>query len=141
VYNASCLNIFRNFAEFVALHYALSVRNDTEYWRANSSRTYSPGLPYLEPQSFQGFYELQHIKMFTARVPMSAGITLIAVGMNYPLLDNVTRIHQENRDGISYKEKYKESFETFEKKKEYWAKLAETEPTLYQYLKDNIYKN
>ena len=140
VYNASCLNIFRNFAEFVALHYALSMRNDTEYWRANGSRTYSPGLPYLEPQSFQGFHELQHIKMFTNRAPMSAGITRIAVGMNYPLLDNITRIHQENRDGIDYKEKYKESFETFEKKKEYWAKLAESEPTLYQYLKDNIYK-
>jgi tryptophan halogenase len=140
VYNASVLNIFRNFAEFVALHYALSIRNDTEYWKANNKRVYSPGLDSLTPQSFQGFYDLQHRKMFSSKAPVQAGITRIATGMNYPMLDSISQTLENNRDHKSHKEKFKESFEIFEKKKAFWLKASETEPTLYQYLKDNIYK-
>ena len=33
-FNLSCTNSFRYFAEFVAIHYALSVRTDTPYWKA-----------------------------------------------------------------------------------------------------------
>ena len=139
VYNASCLQIFRNFAEFVALHYALSIRNDTDYWRANAERTYSPGLPSLTPQSFQGFYSLQHIKMFTNQAPINAGITRIAVGMNYPMLDPITQKVHEKRDKVSHAEQLKSFFEIYEKKKQYWKKSAEAEPSLYQYLKDNIH--
>lgn len=141
VYNASCLNIFRNFAEFVALHYALSIRNDTEYWKDNNRRIYSPGLDRLVPQSFQGFYDLQHAKMFTNQVPEFAGITRISVGMNYPILDPITIRGYEIRTGANHKEVFNESFERFERKKMYWNSLADLEPTLYQYLKQNIYKD
>jgi tryptophan halogenase len=141
VYNASTLHIFRNFAEFVALHYALSIRNDTEYWQANNRRVYSPGLDSLTPQSFQGFNDLQHIKMFTNRAPVHAGITRIAVGMNYPLLDSTTARQHEIRDQSNYKEVFKQSFESFEKKKMYWNSLADLEPSLYEYLKNTIYKD
>ena len=130
VYNASCLNIFRNFAEFVALHYALSIRNDTEYWKANNRRTYSPGLDSLQPQSFQGFYDLQHAKMFTNQVPEFSGITRISVGMNYPILDPITIRGYEIRTGANHKEVFSESFERFERKKMYWNSLADLEPTL-----------
>ena len=133
-YNASTLQIFRNFSEFVALHYALSVRNDTEYWRANGDRTYSPGLDQQIPQSFHGFYDLNHRKMFTGTVPLDAGITRISAGMNYPVLDSITIQYEQTRDPIDYKEQYGESFNMFERKKAYWAKCAESEPTLFEYL-------
>jgi tryptophan halogenase len=141
VYNASCLNIFRNFAEFVALHYALSIRNDTNYWQDNNRRTYSPGLPKLEPQNFQGFYDLQHAKMFTNQVPTYAGITRISVGMNYPILDPVALRGYEIRDGVKHEEIFEKSFSSFEKKKMYWNMLADFELSLFQYLKTNIYKD
>lgn len=141
VYNASTLNIFRNFAEFVALHYALSIRNDTPYWVANSKRTYSPGLDSLEPQSFQGFYDLQHTKMFTNKAHPNAGITRIAVGMNYPLLDRISQRQHEIRDKVDHKVAMASWFETLDKKKAYWQKLAKDEPTLYEYLKNTIYKD
>jgi tryptophan halogenase len=139
VYNASCLNIFRNFAEFVALHYALSIRNDTEYWKANANRTYSPGMPSLEPQPFLGFYDLQHRKMFSFRAPSRAGITRISIGMNYPIIDRFTIKTSELRDGVDYKEVFKKSFDAFEDKKGFWTISAKSEPTLFQYLKNNIY--
>ena len=32
-FNVACRRMYNGFAEFVALHYALSDRTDTEYWR------------------------------------------------------------------------------------------------------------
>lgn len=141
VYNASCLNIFRNFSEFVALHYALSIRNDTEYWKANGSRTYSPGMETLVPQSFQGFYPLQHAKMFTGRAPVYSGITMIAVGMNYPHFDSIAQRKQEVREQTSHADRMKQWFEIQDKKKKFWENCAVAEPTLYQYLKEQYKSN
>lgn len=133
-YNAATLQIFRNFSEFVALHYALSIRNDTDYWKANGTRIYSQGMARQLPQSFHGFYDLNHRKMFTGISPTDAGITRIAVGMNYPILDKVTVEYEQAREKADYAKQYSESFEIFEKKKAYWAKCAEKEPTLFEYL-------
>ena len=139
VYNASCLHIFRNFAEFVALHYALSIRNDTKYWQANAERVYAPGLPALEPQSFQGFYDVQHRKMFGGRLLEKAGITFISTGMRYPLLDQVAVLKMQNRDKVDYKVAMKKYFDTFEAKKAFWQNAAKNELSLYQYLKQYVH--
>lgn len=141
VYNAAVLNIFRNFSEFVALHYALSIRNDTDYWKANSNRVYSPGLPFLEPQVFQGFYDLQYRKMISFKVPNKDGITFISTGMKYPILDSVTIKSDQLRDNADYQKIFANSFESFEKKKSIWNEAAKLEPSLYQWLKTNIYKD
>jgi len=141
VYNASVLNIFRNFAEFVGLHYALSIRNDTEYWKANAARVYAPGMPKLEPQSFQGFYDLQHRKMFSGRLLEKTGITFISTGMRYPILDAITVKKLENRDKLDYAKVFKKSFDAFDHKKAMWNKAAENELSLYQFLKQNIHKD
>jgi len=39
-FNVSCKTFFDEFAEFVALHYALSKRNDTRYWRDISNKSF-----------------------------------------------------------------------------------------------------
>ena len=41
VYNRGTFRFFDDFAQFVSLHYALSVREDTEYWREIRSRSLS----------------------------------------------------------------------------------------------------
>ena len=88
-YNAATFGIFRNFAEFVAQHYALSVRDDTEYWKANANRNYCPGIENLKPNTSQGFYPLADKKMHMANIDPTQGITWISTGMNYLLLDSV----------------------------------------------------
>ena len=40
-YTYGCRQIFQNFAEFVASHYALSHRDDTEYWKVNLNKEWS----------------------------------------------------------------------------------------------------
>lgn len=138
-YNSSCLNIFRNFSEFVALHYALSCRSDTAYWIDNQKRSYSPKMVSMEPDTFQGFKDLKDRKMFSNRIPFTSGITFISTGMNYPIIDSITLRLRENRDKISYKEKFSESFKMFEKKKNYWSEQAKKELSVYEFLKRRIH--
>ena len=142
VYNASTYGIFRNFSEFVALHYALSIRNDTPYWQANANRVYSPGMPTMEPNSSVGFYALQNDKMFTGRTPDIGGITWISVGMHYFMIDktyhDLELIHRT--DPAEFKRRYDEQFDKIERRKQRWLDAAKDKPSLYQYLKDKIYK-
>ena len=142
VFNTACIGMFRNFAEFVALHYALSVRDDTEYWRENSERVYDPGMVNLEPTTHVGFKDLQMKKMVTSDPgSFREGIPWISVGMNYPVLDQVDQKLHEFYDGIDHKKEWLPQFIEFDLRKHKWNRAAESELSLYQYLKKNIYKS
>jgi hypothetical protein len=134
--------MFRNFAEFVALHYALSIRDDTPYWIANVERVYDPSMVKLEPTTAVGFKDLQHKKMVTADPGQHReGIPWISVGMNYPVFDRVDQILHEFYDQVDHRKFWAPYFSLLESRKEKWKRAAEKEMTLYQYLKTNIYKD
>ena len=141
VYNGSCFAMWRNFAEFVALHYALSIRNDTEYWKANANRTYSPGMVSMSPDTAIGFYKLQSAKMFDFRNDSNiAGINWIGVGMNYFVLDKTTLAVRQNHFHEDFKIGYANIFNMFEERKARWKESAKIHVSLYQYLKIHIHK-
>jgi hypothetical protein len=141
VYNGSCFAMWRNFAEFVALHYALSIRNDTEYWKANANRTYSPGMVSMSPDTAIGFYKLQSAKMFDFRNDSNiAGINWIGVGMNYFVLDKTTLAVRQNHFHEDFKIGYANIFNMFEERKARWKESAKNHVSLYQYLKTHIHK-
>ena len=143
VYNASCFGMWRNFAEFVALHYALSIRNDSDYWKANANRVYAPGLPSQQPSTSVGFHVLQNDKMFTSRTPPIGGISWISVGMNYFMVDkNRIEVEMLHYDNITeFKAAYDTLFQEYERRKEFWLEAAKDSPSLCQYLADNIHNN
>lgn len=139
VYTTSTKGIFNNFAEFVALHYALSVRDDTPYWKANNERVYSPKMIKGEAITSVGFFQLQNNKMFNFNVIGNAGINYISVGMNYFISDIIDQTLDQNHLRIDYKGVMQPIFNHFEARKERWNKAAEQELSLYEYLKKNIY--
>jgi hypothetical protein len=142
VYNAATFGMWRNFAEFVALHYALSIRNDTEYWKANANRVYAPGLPKLEPNTSVGFYQLQNSKMFEGHYASEiAGINWISVGMNYFVLDKISTTIRQNFDHRNYKLEFDPIFAMFEERKARWLEFASSQPSLFEYLAKNIHKD
>jgi hypothetical protein len=141
VYNGTVFGMWRNFAEFVALHYALSIRTDTEYWRANANRVYEPGMETLEPNNAIGFFRLQEDKMFNYRTPDIGGITWISVGMNYFILDKTTVKLREKYHKGSLKAEMASVFQMLEDRKARWAEVAKDQPSLYQYLKTHIHNN
>lgn len=142
VYNAATFGMWRNFAEFVAMHYALSIRNDTEYWKANADRVYAPGLPKLAPNTSIGFYQLQNSKMFDGSHNSEiAGINWISVGMNYFVLDKISLAIRQNFDNRNYQVEYDPIFAMLEDRKARWAEMASNQPSLLEYLSNNIHKD
>lgn len=141
VYNAAVFGMWRNFAQFVAMHYALSIRNDTEYWKANANRVYSPGMPTLEPETAIGFYKLQGAKMFEYGHDSDiAGINWISVGMHYFVADKTTVNLRQNAKKEDFRYIYDPIFREWENCKSRWRECAKNYGSLYQYLKENIHK-
>jgi tryptophan halogenase len=140
VFNAATKGIFRNFAEFVALHYALSHRDDSPYWVANNNRVYSPEMVKGDPVPYVGFTHLQDLKMFRYNVVGNAGINYISTGMNYFISDTIDQINDENFRQIDYKKFMEPILLHLDERKERWEKAAKNELSLYEYLKKNIYK-
>jgi hypothetical protein len=137
VYNTATRGIYNNFAEFVALHYALTIRSDTKYWKDINDRSYCPSMIDLQPTTSVGFFDLQNQKMFESPINAIGGITYISAGMNYFLKD---KIDLEIR---SFKNNNKNRIDKlvshYKKKKSMWEDAAKNELSLYQYLKKNIY--
>lgn len=138
-YNTATKGLFQNFAEFVALHYACSNRNDTEYWRANADRVYDKGMSDLEPTVSVGFFDFQDQRMFTGKLDKKAGITWVATGLNRMIVDLITAKKEAFHRNTDLRDYYAKSWTTIERNKQEWAKFAESEPTLYQYLKRNVH--
>ena len=139
IYNFAVKGVFDNFAEFVALHYGLSVRRDTQYWVDASKRTYSKKFENKEVSGLKGIFELQDKKMFTGSPDIFSGISYISVGMNYHFFD---RIDQKLFTyGNNIKPYIDSNLKLFNAKKSQWSKAAENAPSLNKYLEDNIYGN
>lgn len=141
VYNKATRHVFRNFAEFVAMHYAFSKRNDTEYWKANNARVYEPGMPDLVPVLHVGFHDYAERKMFYGGLDPYKGLVWIATGMNHPIVDQIDLGHTEHHHNIKVKEEFAESFTKMEINKTRWWKEAEKELSLCQWLKKYIHKD
>jgi len=137
VYNKTTYNMFRSFAEFISLHYALSIRDDTNYWKENSQREY---LKFIVPnQLIGGFNTLSQSKMYDYSLPDTSGINWVAAGMNYFVFDDITEKIFQTQDLTDHKIKYDQMFKEFERRKSRWEEAANQEQTLYDFLKTNYY--
>jgi tryptophan halogenase len=140
VYNDTVFLMFRSFAEFISLHYALSIRDDTEYWRSNSQREYSNYFG-INKKLVGGFDSLKQSKMFEYSLPDVTGINWVAAGMNYFVYDDIAEKIIQTEENMDRKNKYSGMFNEFENRKNRWREAAEKEPSLYEYLKNTYYKD
>lgn len=146
-YNSITSSLFKDLAEFIAMHYALSVRDDSQYWKDISTRIYSPELhkgdayPFTNaaPASFGAtFLDFEFRKMLGRLTPPENGITYISVGMNHTVFSKVDQLHAINNRNIEpYINDLKQRFKL---KKDAWNAAAKNCPSLYTYLKDKIYE-
>lgn len=141
VYNAATKGMYNNFAEFVALHYTLSIRRDSQYWIDISEKTYCQEMIDLIPTHNVGFFDLHRRKMFNRpRLDPTAGITYISVGMNYLLKDHIDQEWEICGDTKNLKAYVSNLKEHYAKKKLEWQLSADKSPSVYNYLKKNIYR-
>lgn len=134
-FNYSCKALFNTFAEFVALHYALSHRNDTEYWRNCMNKTWSKDLIDLKQSHIFGFQKAAQDRNINYHHNLEGGLHCIAAGMNWAPTDKPSLIiHDQWNEGV-----LKEIVNSLNARTKEAIDSVENETSLYDYLKENIY--
>ena len=138
-YTMQCKREFYQFAEFVGLHYALSHRDDTEYWKNNLNKEWSNELIENKPNKYITGYFAAGIDRIDFKFNTIGGLHCIAAGMNWAPSD-ITTLGYHN---YMSKDKVKEFFNHFitrlDTKKSNWNKIVENKSTVINFLKENIY--
>jgi hypothetical protein len=139
VYNSSTLELYNNFAEFVAMHYALSIRDDTEYWRTISNKTFNPEMTKLIPTVAKGFADLANRKMFHFNHQDFGGIHCVATGMHFFVMSKLNTIFASHVFGTDVKSIVDSFVDSRDKLQKKWQAAASRAPSLFQYLKTNVH--
>jgi tryptophan halogenase len=138
MFNSTARFLFKNFSEFVGLHYSLSHRDDTPYWKAVTNNTYSQTMIDYSPDRTHGYNTFQDIYMHGLEyTSLNAGINYVSTGMGYLLVDRyIMKMKEMYNPSQQYDIIAKAFKDNFEDKKTKWLKAAEKEKTIYQYLKE-----
>ena len=128
-----CKDTFREFAEFVSLHYVLSHRNDTEYWKHIQEKS----------QLRQGnlaMFKLADAKFHDHNFGNNiGGIHAIATGMHYSPTELSEIMWLVLRDKESLEKEWMPYIENLNKRKNNWEHTAKKSEKTYDFLKRNIY--
>ena len=144
MYNESVHDLFNDFAKFVVLHYAMSQRDDTPYWKTISNKEFKDPESN-DPQTrfslkIATFYNMIWRFMSNWEHPFgNGGITFIATGLRVSMLNERRVKLIEYRDKRNLFSEIQEIDTVWKMRKTRWAKAAESAPTLCQFLKDNFY--
>jgi hypothetical protein len=140
LFNHSFQEQIIGFKHFISQHYALSMRDDTPYWKhATGNIHYSKSMKEFVPELYNSYPDIgyRHYRSRSYGTDMS-GIIYIAAGMGYNPID---AIHKQFLD-----KKYMENpgYElevraVWEQHKKQVTAIIENLPTHYEFLRDNIH--
>lgn len=138
-FNYACRVMFDGFAQFVAVHYSMSVRNDTEYWRDVGSRHYCDVDMSLQEGSSTngGFLNAFKSKYHDNRFPFD-GVNAVGTGMYYFPVD-LHLSHSYNYLNNDLVREFQDVTNKLNAKKDYWNYIASQQPKVYDFMKERIY--
>ena len=137
----TCRQIFQNFAEFVMLHYALSHRDDTDYWKANLNKEWSKEVTDRLTTLTNGILTSVDNRNFRYNHANDGGLHCIAAGMNWAPTDLDTMIRTNYFNDVSHwKNQFQKATNNLEYKKKLWKKSVKDVPSLYDFLLEKYYK-
>jgi len=136
-----CKKLFRNFAEFVAMHYAMSNRNDTEYWRANASKEWEKALVNLHPLFQNGFLAAADTRDFNYNYESQGGLHCIAFGMEWYSTEVSTMKYFQGLNEEQFKEIFLNRVKQLNNRKTTWDLLVKNKPSFYDYHKQKFYND
>ena len=136
VYNSATRTVLLGFMEFVALHFALSHRDDTEYWRDVMNRQYSKDLVEHIPSWHTGFVKASFEKMRDYHFEPVGGLHCIATGMHWFPTDFPTIQATTYISDIEYwKSEWGGTINSMNQRKDQWEDIAKAAPKLLDFLK------
>lgn len=134
VYNVGCKIMFDSFAQFVSLHYALSHRQDTQYWKDITNKMFKDmqDVSHLETSAY---FELASKKFGSGVHELNSGMNCVATGLNFFLFSETDLLNnpvlQMNVLDAPIKE-FDRNLKLFRLK---WETEAKNELSLYEFLK------
>lgn len=144
MYNVSVKNQFDSFAKFVSLHYALSHRNDSNYWKDIQNKSFcdSGGDPY-SPYAIRtdNYYDIivRYMEQWSHSLDPGAGIPFIATGLNLNMM-NLSRIEfLQHRWNTDLKKEIDAVNDVWQSRKQRWFEVSKTLPSLETYLKETLH--
>lgn len=136
-YNHKCVDMFIQFSRFVAMHYALSHRDDTKYWRDVSQRKWTE----IDGRVSSSWYNV--FDQLSKRNKMNGddGYVFLGAGMHVlPITNEILRDQLCDKD---WKEKnkltVKPRLDYLEDRKKNWDILTKDCKSTYQFLKEKYY--
>ena len=136
VYNSATKTVLLEFMEFVAMHFALSHRDDTEYWRDVMNRQYSKDLVEHIPSWLAGYVKAAYNKMQDYHFDSKGGLHCIATGMHWFPTDFPTiQALNCNRDMEYWKSEWGVVINSMNKRKQEWYDVVKKVPKLSDFLK------
>jgi len=137
MYNLVTKSMFDTFATFVSMHYSLSVRQDTKYWKDISGKSFDPDMSKVK--FYKNYSNLAENIFTTYSTPPDSGLGCISTGLNHLPIDNMIASFMELSDPKSFNTVHN-TIKMWEKIHQDWEYEADISPTLYRYLKENVYK-
>ena len=137
-----CKFEFKTFAEFVAMHYALSHRDDTKYWKDLLNKNWSSKLNSLENNSHvYGVTESVFRRHQDYYFDKIGGLHCIAAGMNWGPTDLPSVLYHNQQSYEKFKKQWKDASENLRKRKKYWDIVCRKLPSYIDFLQHEIYQN
>jgi len=137
-FNFAARTLSKSFAEFIALHYALSSRTDTKYWKDIQERTYPFDFNY--PTLNSDFQRTAINKMQNYQYHSSGGLHCIATGLDWPPTDLPTIMKYNfisTYDDL--KKEWSEPVSELNKRKMKWFLAVRDCPKTIDFLQNKIY--
>lgn len=140
-FNAMCKDVFDYYTQFVSMHYALSHRDDSEYWKAIGEKSYIDQFPNIHKLHTQGLYQQSiHSRGYEWKLQKDRGMHCLAAGMNWSPMDELT-IRKLHKPEVDLYQLMEPAIEKLEERKLKWKRAAETALSCVEFLKRKIYKD
>ena len=140
-FTSVCKLVYYSFYEFLVMHYALSHRQDTPYWRSNFNKQWSKNLFNMVPDQYRGFKSaIQERGLDHHFTNPKSGLHAIAAGMHWSPTDMPTLIKSNLvNEANAWKNEFQPIVNRLNKRKHEWEKVAKKAPIMYDFLKKKFY--
>ena len=140
-FTAICKADFREAAEFVSMHFALSHRDDTPYWKEITDRSVASDIVEQQHASFvNGFTTAVFDVHRRFNFQPIGGTHCIGAGMNWGPTDRPALIHGAGNYHLDIEKQFRKCINRLDDRKESWRLAVKDCPTPYEFLKENFYK-
>jgi tryptophan halogenase len=142
-YNNEVSDMFDGFAKFVAMHYSMSLRDDTPYWKDTLNRQYSEkiGGDYTDKTMYRAasFFGAQRkfFDVWNGDYNLIDGLLYIAAGMNYNPMSGGD-LFERMRVDPDLEKRVRFVYDKWKEREMQWESVADNAPGIIEYMQNKF---